>query len=324
MPIWQVPANNEGWHYHDVFLKYGVALIGPGNPGEWTHEQPDEIYRGSFVRRFANEMQPEDVLVLREGRSTIRAVGYVIGEYEYLEQFDGVNGWDLQHCRRVHWHELPNPHDVGRAVFSTRFSGVQDPDVVDFVNEFIENLPVPPNYVLPDLPEIEPELTRLLPNLQNVQELVAQIREFLDAYGNEVNNFGEEELSENETIAHFVVPFLRALGWPILNIAVEWRKIDITVFNQLPRTPENCRLVIEVKRLYSGIAKDAFDQARRSALDNDIIGEDRYIVVTDGIRYRLFKTNEGAEGEPNEIAYANLENLKESHIHLFGKLLRPR
>lgn len=324
MPIWQVPANNEGWHYHDVFLEYGVALIGPGNPGEWTNEQPDEIYGGSFVRRFANEMQPEDVLVLREGLSTILAVGEVCGAYEYLEQFDEVNGWDLQHCRRVHWHELPNPHDFGQAVFGarpSRFSRVHFPDVVYFVNEFIENLPVQPINVLPDLPDIKPRLAQWPPNWQNVQELVAQIQEFLHAYGNEVNIFGEEELSENETIAHFVVPFLRALGCPILNIAVEWRNIDISVFNRLPRTPENCRLVIEVKRLYSGIAIDAYNQARHYALVNDIIGEDRYIVVTDGVCYRLFTTNEGAEGEPNQIAYANFENLKESHLHLFEHIV---
>ena len=104
MAIWQVSAGNYGRYYHDVFLKYGIALIGPGNPGEWTPEQSDEKYEGSYVRRFASEMKYKDVLVLRDGQSTIRAVGKVSCNYEYLNQFADVNGWYLQHCRQVHWH----------------------------------------------------------------------------------------------------------------------------------------------------------------------------------------------------------------------------
>ena len=49
--------------------------------------------------------------------------------------------------------------------------------------------------------------------------------------------------------------------------------------------------MIEVKRLYSGIEGDALSQARGYALDNNIMGDNKYIVVTDGIRYRLFTSN---------------------------------
>ena len=48
--------------------------------------------------------------------------------------------------------------------------------------------------------------------------------------------FGEAA-SEDELIAHFVVPFLRALGWPPERIAVQWRHIDVAVFMALPRIP---------------------------------------------------------------------------------------
>ena len=88
--------------------------------------------------------------------------------------------------------------------------------------------------------------------------------------------FGEEYLSEDESITHFVVPLLHALGWSILNIAVQWRRIDVIVFDRLPRTPENCHLVIEVRKLNSGIEGYALSQARRYALDNDIIADNQY------------------------------------------------
>jgi hypothetical protein len=48
-----------------------------------------------------------------------------------------------------------------------------------------------------------------------------------------------EPPSEDELIAHFVVPFLRTLGWPPERIAVKWRYIDVAVFQALPRIPEN-------------------------------------------------------------------------------------
>ena len=324
MTIWQVSAGDYGRYYHDVFLDYGVALIGPGNPGEWTPERRDEEFKGSYVRRFAEEIQHGDVLVLRQGRAMIRAVGKVSDKYEYFDQFDDVNGWDLQHGRRVRWYEFQ--HNFDQDVFGTsprRFSRVYVQDVVNFVNEFVEDsqnewqndLPH-----LPNLPDKEPELSDLPPNWRNVQELVDQIRSFLDEYNNEMNQFGEEALSEDESIAHFVVPLLRALGWPILNIAVQWRRIDVSVFGKLPRTPENCRFVIEVKQLYSGIEGEALGQARGYALDNDIMGDNQYIVVTDGIRYRLFSANDG--DDPTQIAYANLEHLRKSHLRLFERMKR--
>lgn len=330
MKIWQVSAGSYGRYYHDKFLDHGVALIGPGSPGEWTPnmgtpKQQDTIYDGSYVRRFASEMQHGDALVLRQGRAMIRAIGKVVHGYEYLDQFDDVNGWDLQHGRRVRWHKLEPPHEFDRDVFGAnprRFSRVHVPDVVDFVNKFVEDSQNEwqndkPN--LPKLPDQEPELSELPRDWRHLQELVSQIRRFLREYG-ETNQFGEESLSENESTAHFVVPFLRALGWPILNIAVQWKRIDVCVFDKLPRTPENCRFVIEVKQLYSGLEGDAINQARSYAINNDITIDNQYIVVTDGVRYRLFSAND--RNDPASIAYANLERLRESHLRLFEIMKR--
>ncbi len=93
--------------YADVFLKHGVALIGPGDAGPWKAERSDDEFEGSFVRRFASEMQAGDALLLRTGIASISAVGIVAGDYLYLNAFDDVNGWDLQHARRVRWGKLP-------------------------------------------------------------------------------------------------------------------------------------------------------------------------------------------------------------------------
>ena len=101
-------------------------------------------------------------------------------------------------------------------------------------------------------------------------------------------NFGDHP-TEDELVAHFVIPFLRALGWPPERIAVKWRCIDVAVFTALPRTPENCRFVIEAKRLGAGV-ESALEQARGYV---ESLGVPRDIIVTDGIRYRMYSRENG-------------------------------
>jgi hypothetical protein len=126
--------------------------------------------------------------------------------------------------------------------------------------------------------------------------------------------FGEPP-SEDELIAHFVVPFLRAVGWPPEWIAVKWRYIDVAVFLALPRTPESCHFVIEAKRLGAGV-EGALEQAKRYV---EALGTPRDVIVTDGVRYRMYA---GARGfEP--LAYANLARLKKPAADLFSRMQRP-
>ena len=118
--------------------------------------------------------------------------------------------------------------------------------------------------------------------------------------------------AENEMVAHFVVPFVRALGWRPEQVGVEWRRIDVALFASLPRTPESCRVVIEAKRLGSGL-----EGARRQAEDYVAqLGVRRDVVVTDGFRYRAFD----CEQDFAPVAYANLANLKQSARALFARL----
>ena len=53
--VWQVAAGPWDRDYTDVFLRYGVALIGPGDPGPWRPESDDADFGGSIVRQFASE-----------------------------------------------------------------------------------------------------------------------------------------------------------------------------------------------------------------------------------------------------------------------------
>jgi hypothetical protein len=126
--------------------------------------------------------------------------------------------------------------------------------------------------------------------------------------------FGER-VSEDEMIAHLIVPFFRSLGWQQEQIAVKWRHVDVALFNRLPRKPENCRLIAEAKHPGRGI-EGARKQAAGYAAALQIRPE---ILVTDGYRYRLY----GGEGGLAPLGYANLLRLKRSAAELFARLKRP-
>jgi len=312
--VWQISGGPASRYFADVFLKHGVALIGPGDSGPWTPERDDSVFEGSFVRRFASEIAAGDVVLLRTGLATIAAVGLVDGEYLYVNAFDDVNGWDLQHTRRVRWCRLPAEHTFAGAAFGAnppRCSRVWNEEVVDFAARFLNSTPTHwQTAPLPELPVEEPPL-ECVP--EALAEIVAQATDLLPLVQDD-QAFGERP-SEDELIAHFVVPFLRALGWPPERVAVEWRHIDVAVFRALPRTPANCQFVIEAKRLGAGV-EGALEQAKGYV---EALGMACDAVVTDGIRYRMY---EGARGF-DPLAYANLARLKRSAADLFARMHRP-
>jgi len=312
--VWQVSAGPAARSYADVLLKHGAALIGPGDAGRWTPDRDDNEFEGSYVRRFASEIAAGDVVQLRTGLSTIAAVGLVDGDYLYVNAFDDVNGWDLQHARRVRWRRLAEPHTFASSAFGAnppRCSRVWGEDSVDFAQRFLNSAPT--NWQtapLPDLPAEEPTLDHVPDALQGI---VAQAADLVPLFEH-AQSFGEPP-SEDELIAHFVLPFLRALGWPPEHIAVKWRYIDVAVFLALPRTSENCHLVIEAKRLGAGV-EGALEQAKGYV---ETLGIPRDVIVTDGIRYRMYASGRGFE----PMAYANLVRLKKPATDLFARMRRP-
>jgi hypothetical protein len=314
--VWQVSAGPAARSYVDVLFRQGVALIGPGDAGRWTSERDDDEFDGSFVRRFASEVASGDVFLMRTGVATIAALGLVAGEYLYVNAFDDVNGWDLQHARRVRWCRLPEQHVFTGSAFGAnppRCSRVWNPDVVEFAERFLNS---PPTYwqtaPLPELPMEEPALDHVPDNLLGI---VGQVADLVPLF-QDGQAFGEPP-SEDELIAHFVVPFLRAVGWPPERerIAVKWRYIDVAVFRALPRTPENCHLVVEAKRLGAGV-EGALEQAKGYV---EALGIPRDVIVTDGIRYRMYAGGHGFE----PVAYANLARLKKPAADLFARIQRP-
>lgn len=309
--VWQIASGSADRNYADVFLKYNVALIGPGDAGKWSPDRDDDEFGGRFVRIFASEPKMGDVFLLRTGMSKIRAIGIVGSEYLYLDQFDDVNGWDLQHARRVRWLEFPQEHGWAEHVFGanpSRFARTWNPKVIEFSHGFLTS--EPSDWREKPLAELPQPLPSLIDVPKELADVVAEVLDLLPHYWNP-EEFGVL-LSEDELLAHLVVPFLKALGWPSERIGVKWHDIDAVLFRNLPRTPENVRFVVEVKRLGAGI-EGALEQAKGYMATLSV---QRDIVMTDGIRYRLYQ----GQSDYRTWLYANLANLKEPARSLFDAL----
>ncbi len=108
--IWQVAAGNgKDTHYAKQCLQQDVIVFGPGRYGAWPDcEMPMRTNGVSsthvgIVKRFAENLKPRDIVVLRVGTQQLYGVGEVVGDYDFSEAFSNVQGWDLQHFRRVRW-----------------------------------------------------------------------------------------------------------------------------------------------------------------------------------------------------------------------------
>lgn len=87
-----------------------MILSGSGAAGPWP-DCAEALRSGrglssrklADLRRFCEDVKEGDLVVLRVGTTDVYGVGEVVGDYLWHEEFGDVDGWDLQHVRRVRW-----------------------------------------------------------------------------------------------------------------------------------------------------------------------------------------------------------------------------
>ncbi len=115
--IWQQFAGNKDRNYVALCLKWSVILNGPGDYGRWPKCGETLRLDGQSekkitdLRRFCGVMKYNDLevmkdnhlVVLKLGTNEVYAVGEIVGDYKYNEEFNDVDGWDIAHVCRVFW-----------------------------------------------------------------------------------------------------------------------------------------------------------------------------------------------------------------------------
>ena len=148
--IWQIAAGNgDETHYAQLCLEQDVVLYGPGQYGAWPScERPMRdngwtLTKAGIVKRFAEDIKAGDIVVLRVGTRNIYGVGEVVGNYQWNDLFSDVQGWNLQHVRRVRWlwHRDGKPEVF--PVYSLKLGSSVQRLISPEVRRWLESLTIP-------------------------------------------------------------------------------------------------------------------------------------------------------------------------------------
>jgi hypothetical protein len=318
--IWQQAAGDTNRNYADTCLEWGVILNGPGYTGHWSVGQERLRAEGwsgrklADLRRFAEEMKDGDLVVLRLGTSEVRGVGRIVGEYEWSDAFGDIDGWDLQHVRRVHWFWKFGDSAQSFQTYALKQGDTTQRLTSGPVYEWVKSLDVPAESApLEELPLVDgtpfnlEELSEFLFERGvasgSIENLLREIDELI-RIAKWYRKF--DNPSESETVAYLVVPLLRALGWTPQKMAIEWNRVDLALFTSLPRCDDGLAVVVEAKKKDSSCLS-ALSQAQAYAKSR---ASCHRLIVTDGIRFGVF--TRGKSGFRLH-AYMNLTKLQNSY-----------
>jgi hypothetical protein len=309
--IWQQAAGDKNRDYVDVCIRFDVILNGPGRHGRWPECSTAQKLKGKIgkrkltdLRRFSESIKDGDLVVLRLGTSEVHAVGQVVGDYLYHPEFGDVDGWDLEHVRRVRWlWTAPSKQIDERIQFTVRQPQIFEPYSMKLgdttqplndgrVKEWLARLPIPEGVQARPLAELPvtsaeelslEELAAFMSENTLTNLPTAPVRQQLQTL-NELANWyrqTDEDPTEHEAVAHLALPLLTLLGWSTRQLAIEWKSMDIALFEKLPRHTDHLAAIVEAKRLGRSCL-GALHQAIRYAKKRPSC---QRLILTDGPRY---------------------------------------
>ena len=317
--IWQQASGDTDRDYSDLCVRWSVILNGPGRFGAWPNCKQAVINSGqtrkpSDLQRFAEEMLDGDEVVLRRGTGEVLAVGQIEGNYEWNDGFGDIDGWDIQHVRRVHWywHSLPEPKKfktwtMNQGDTTQKLTSQVIRDWVATLTKPAQRNPLPN---LPSAPETISlgEVSRHLFDNGVASTAITQVIGVVDELVRVGDWYRRTKIpSEHEAVATLVVPLLRALGWTPQKMGIEWNHVDVALFQKLPRVNENLRVVVEAKRMNLSCLS-ARSQALGYAKEREACHR---LIVTDGLRYGVYRLNK--DGSFPLHAYMNLARLRDEY-----------
>jgi hypothetical protein len=334
MTIWQIAAGDGARDYSDLFLKYDVMLIGPGDPGDYK-QNPDgyeKEHMKNQIHSFCNNPKAGDLVLLRYGKK-VKAVGIIPDTpddgYYWSDQFEEVLGWDMQHARRVLWdtsavlilNQDPKGLFVNQRLQST-FTAVHEKRITSLANKLKTNIKKRQLHSLPNIvggtftqEELGMELFKAgLPNnaVEDVLNTIGRIKRLANWYS---SSHSANRPSEHEIVAHMIVPLMIGMGWSEQLLAVEWGKVDLAFFNKTPTDIESCIMICEAKRPDQSLTS-AFEQAKKYVVKNQL-NNCRTIITTDGSMLLMYKKN-GTDWNDEPDGYVNLRNIRHENVFPFN------
>jgi len=343
MKYWQLASGDQTRDYCEVFLNFGIASLGPGNPGPLsektigTYKKIKEYDKIKWIQH----VEEGDRIILRSGQRIIQAVGEVVlynnSVYNYSNCFSDIDGWDLQHFVKVKWKQITMEYDRNKMTRTTMERLYNKEVIKDVEREWDLHVFIQDKYKINEPDEeskvdyyhIEEALINSglrIQDAENTTNTINRVEKLAKWYR---YNFPGLAATEHEIRTFLVIPFLQALGWSPQLIGIETkygkRKMDIVLFKKPDRTIPY--ILIETKRMYDGSA-GAISQVKSYTKELHELENLTFFVVTDGLRYWLYEKI-GTSWKAK--AYMNFKNKREIYsaypdckgVLNFIQLLRP-
>jgi len=312
---WYIADGDGRRAYSDVFLNFGVMLLGPGDSGNYFENQT-AYHDENYVRWFVEDVRPGDIVILKHGVKSIIAAGTVDereDSYEHFEVFSDVEGFSLQHGRYVTWHKDEKQEHVDLNLPRDRLCQCQKPGIQAIARRIIkENKPERPEKIPPPAKKVDDEeLTKHLieqglssGQAEDVVRAFWRVRRLGRWYEDQ-----DEQVSEHETRTFLVTPLILALGWSEQRLKIEWKRIDIAFFETNYSHNLHPTMILESKRLDEPLG-GASEQVKQYSVK---FPDCNKLVASNGIRYLSFEKD---NGRWQAKAYLNLLDLRYRHPYL--------
>lgn len=317
--IWQISAGDSGRDYSDVFLRFGLMAVGPGSDGPWTdvdaYRDPESWSYREWMHDFCENVEDDDLVILKQpyklNEWRIVAVGRVTSGYAWQEALADVEGWDLQHTHAVEWRKPLRVKRVKTGYVRRTLARVGNPKVQQLAEQiWAAGEPVPSQRLPTAAPQLR--LENLIDSLvehglpvgrgEEIIAAIERVRRLARWYQNHQDDVGKHEIR-----TFLIIPLLLALGWPEQRIKVEFRRVDVALFERSYEPDATPTIVVESKRLYAGLGVDVSAQAAAYAAGYKTCHS---LVISDGFRYKLA---ERRRKDWHESAYASLLDLRDRH-----------
>lgn len=314
---WYIADGDGRREYSDVFLRFGVMLIGPRDSGNYFDNR-EAYLEDNYVRRFAEEVNPGDIVILKHGVNSIIAAGTIDereDSYGHFEVFGDVEGFTLQHGRYVTWHKPEKEMRTSTRLPRDRLCKCNNSDIQQIAKRIINgNEPVKSEEIPPPARKVDDEelIRHLIEHglssgqAEDVIRAFWRVRRLGRWYEDHLYEDQGEDISEHETRRFLITPLLLALGWPEQRLKIEWNRFDIAFFETSYSRDENPIMILESKRLGVPLGH-ALEQVKKYSENFPNCNK---LVTSNGIRYLLFVKE---KNEWTKRAYLNLLKLLARH-----------
>lgn len=304
MATWQIFAGSHGRDYSEDFIRYGLAFVG-----------------GSEQIAALAKVQANDIILLKNGREKVSAVGHVesrdgihFGNWDKEWLLLDYDGWDLGGYVYVRWFLVAEQPPLSKLLGRRTIERFYDSHVEEWA---VKQMAMQSACSIEPEPETTLEITEAqiadylistgfrTSDADKLVSTIFQIRRLVSYY----RGCNWEEIREHETRTFLVIPLLLAMGWSEQLIKIEQPvesrgKVDIACFSTpVGAKSRKCVLAIETKGFNHGL-RWARDQIAGYA-ESELLSSCSTLMTSNGYCYRVYEKDQN-EQVWTQTAYMNL------------------